>query len=338
MLVQKIKESIEKFNLDLSGKKVLTEAATGNYVVTSILSALSGAETYALVKESRYGSVEQVMKETTDLSGDLNVTDKIKFISAINEAPLEEIDVVTNTGFIRPIKGDFLSRLSGSCVIPLMWEPWEFRQDDLDLEKCIAKGIKVYGTDESDPRVRTLDYLAYSVAKLLLENECTPISTSVLLIGCNHFCDPVRKTLLNMRYHVKVVTDYNQPINDLDKYSVIISLENENERYLIGSNEDAYINESRLDSKHTVIHICGSISLSGEQRFLVDPENPAPFGYMSYTADYVDSRAVIDLHAAGLKVAEGMLEANKKGLRGREFKEFVIKNYPALSFDSPSYW
>ena len=34
---------------------------------------------------------------------------------------------------------------------------------------------------------------------------------------------------------------------------------------------------------------------------------PASFGYMSYTADAVDPQAVVDLHCAGLKVAEEML-------------------------------
>jgi hypothetical protein len=48
--------------------------------------------------------------------------------------------------------------------------------------------------------------------------------------------------------------------------------------------------------------------------------------------------AVIDLHTAGLKVAEGMLSANSAGLKGEEYKLFMEKNYPALGFDDQKYW
>ena len=52
---------------------------------------------------------------------------------------------------------------------------------------------------------------------------------------------------------------------------------------------------------------------------------------MSFTADYIDSKAIIDLHTAGLKVAEGMLKANEMNLHRIEYKNFMESNYPALA-------
>jgi hypothetical protein len=59
---------------------------------------------------------------------------------------------------------------------------------------------------------------------------------------------------------------------------------------------------------------------------------------MSYTADYADPQAVIDLHTAGLKVAEGMIKANSLNLKPFEYKNYLEKNYPALSFNDSKFW
>ena len=59
---------------------------------------------------------------------------------------------------------------------------------------------------------------------------------------------------------------------------------------------------------------------------------------MSFTTDYIDNRAVIDLHTAGLKVVEGMLKANELALDSEDYKIFMEDNYPALSFNEKKYW
>ena len=68
------------------------------------------------------------------------------------------------------------------------------------------------------------------------------------------------------------------------------------------------------------------------------PVHPASFGYMSYTADYMGSHVVIDLHTAGLKVAEGMISANLLGFDGEEYKNHMEINYPAMAFYDKRFW
>src|SRR5690606_6761532 len=68
-LVQLMREAVERCALDLRDATVLTEAATGAYVVTPVLAAMAGARrVIAVTRSSRYGSVEQVQRETVALA------------------------------------------------------------------------------------------------------------------------------------------------------------------------------------------------------------------------------------------------------------------------------
>ena len=55
-----------------------------------------------------------------------------------------------------------------------------------------------------------------------------------------------------------------------------------------------------------LIHICGNIDLqfANTKEIKLIPKSPVKFGHMSFTTDYVGTKPVIDLHTAGLKVAE----------------------------------
>ena len=155
---RKILNAVQKFGLDMRGKTVLTEAATGNYVVTSVIAACAGANVLAYTKDSSYGSEEETTRQTSLLAESLGVESSIEIVTNLQNLDLKSVDVVTNTGFLRPLNGDLINRLSSKCVIPLMWEPWEYREGELDLDACKIKGIKVYGTNESDKRLRTMEY------------------------------------------------------------------------------------------------------------------------------------------------------------------------------------
>jgi len=98
-------------------------------------------------------------------------------------------------------------------VIPLMYEPWEFRGEDIDIEMCQAKGIKVYGTNEQDSRLRTMDYLGYVVLYFLLRGKIAPFGSNVLLIGSSAFVYPVKKVLAMDGYSVSSITNYKKSPN-----------------------------------------------------------------------------------------------------------------------------
>ncbi len=328
-------ESLEKFNLNLKGKIVLTEAATGNYVVTAIIAALAGACVYAFTKDSAHGSIKEVKRQTYGLAQKMNVRKRISIIESLSEINLKDIDVVTNTGFLRPVNQEFISQLSSQCVIPLMWEPWEYRKQDLDLEACCQRGIKVYGTNEDDGRLKTKEYIGFVVLYHLLKEKISPFGSNVLLIGCERFVKPVAHILRKNKYETVSATEYPLTV-DVREFDAIVILEHERELLIVGDKK-VIIDKNVIDKNTLVLHICGNVCFDNAQ-FKYIPEEPKPFGHMSFTTDYIDDRAVIDLHTAGFKVAEGMLCANELELTGLEYKLFVEKNYPALAFEDQKFW
>ena len=332
--------AIEKFELNLDNKVILTEGATGNYSVTPILAAVAKAErVYALSQDSEYGSIEQVQNDIYQLANFFKVESRIEIIpkSKNNEIDYKKINIVTNLGFVRPINKQLISKLSSDCVIPLMYEPWEFRDSDLDIDECIKRGIKVYGTNESDKHLQTFDYIGFCVLYFLLRNKLSCFSSKVLLIGCSKFISPVEKILLKNNYEVHCIVNYRKKIKNVSQYDAIVILEHEKKNLIVGSDKNAFLNKEDITPYTLVIHICGSVDFENAE-FRYEPQKICPFGYMSIRADYIDPHAVIDLHAAGLKVAEGMLKANALGLTGVEYKKYMEKYYPALAFEDSRLW
>ena len=305
-LIKLIKDSVNKFQINLEGFSVLTEAATGNYVCTPILAALAGAKVYALAKESKFGTIDQIESEIGSIAKILNINKWISIIKSMDEIELEGIDVVTNTGFVRPIDRSLIDKLKPGCVIPLMWEPWEYRPNELDLDRAISKGLKVYGTNETDPRLQTMRYIGMTVLYFLLKEKRSCFSSRVMIIGCEKFIEAIASILANNNYSIcSYLTNEYRGV-DITDFDAIIVAEHSNPKLIIGNSSNSLINNSSITEDQLIIHISGNVDLD-KLKCKHYPEKPASFGYMSYTTDFIDSSAVVDLHAAGLKVAEGMI-------------------------------
>lgn len=336
-LIKLITNSFNKFQINLDGLFVLTEAATGNYACTPILAALSGATVYALAKESQYGSVDQIKSEIRSIAERLNISEFIFIIENLDEIEIKKIDIVTNTGFVRPIGKTLIDMLKRDCVISLMWEPWEYRPNELDLDTAINKGLKVYGTNEADPRLQTMKYIGIIVLYLLLKEKRSCFSSRVLIIGCEEFLEPIISVLRKNNYFINsYLTDKYEKVNITD-FDTIVVAEHNNPKMILGNSPESLILNSSLTEEQLVIHIAGNVDFN-MIRCQHYPEKPSSFGYMSFRADYIDPSAVIDLHSAGLKVAEGMIKANSRGLKGIEYKQYLESNYPAKAFGDKKYW
>ena len=68
MLIEKLVRQVEALQLNLKGKTVLTEAASGAYIVTPLIAAIAGARVFAFSKTTRYGTVEDVFLATRKLA------------------------------------------------------------------------------------------------------------------------------------------------------------------------------------------------------------------------------------------------------------------------------
>src|SRR3954451_5381304 len=158
-LVRLMRAAVDRCDLDLKGLTVLTEAASGAYVVTPVLAAMAGADVLAVAAGNAYSSDEEIRELTLGIARLAGVMDRIELVVGKDAAIIGSADIVTNSGQVRPIDAETVSHLKPSAVVPLMYESWEYREADLDLEACRARGIAVAGTNERHPAVDVFSYL-----------------------------------------------------------------------------------------------------------------------------------------------------------------------------------
>jgi len=160
-LARLVREAVDRCRLDLSGTVVLTEAATGPYVVTPVIAALAGAQVIAVTAPTRYGTVDQVTRATLELAGSLGVAQRISVAEHRSAELFGRADIITNSGHVRPIVDEFAAAVRSDAVIPLMFESWEIEAGRLDIELngLLRKGVQIAGTNERHPHVDVFSFL-----------------------------------------------------------------------------------------------------------------------------------------------------------------------------------
>jgi hypothetical protein len=185
-----IRRAVEEMSLDLSGATVLTEAASGPYVVTPVIAAVAGAHVAAVTKTTRYGTVEEITAATVSLAGLLGVADRIAVhADGVTEALVRSADIVTNSGHVRPIDRRFASWMRTDAVVSLMCEAWEIGlgRDDVDVVALRDRGIRFAGINERIRQVDVFSYLGPQAVKLLHDAGVAVYRSSVLLVCDNDF-------------------------------------------------------------------------------------------------------------------------------------------------------
>jgi hypothetical protein len=184
-LIRLMAAAIDRCNLDLSGLTVLTEAASGAYVVTPVLAAMAGADVYALAAGTAYSSAETIQSLTVELARSGMVQDRVELLCRKDERVVGEADIVTNSGQVRPIDAAMVAQMKPSAAVSLMYETWEFRATDVDLEACRTRGIAVAGTNERHPDVDVFSFLG-EMALLELHDAGIAVRGSHILLLCDN--------------------------------------------------------------------------------------------------------------------------------------------------------
>lgn len=314
---------ITRLELDLSGLTVLTEAASGPFVCTPLMAARAGAEVIAITRDSRYGTFDEVSAFTREWAKSYGVTNSIVVTSDPVIRHAHKADILTNLGFVRPIVAEIINALPSHAVIPLMWEAWEFRADDLDLAACRRTGIPVVGTCETHPALRIFDYLGMLAVKLLLEAEIEVVHSHIALIASDPFGDAIEVCLSRLGARVIRIPfpaagdEWRFP--DPQQLDALVVAEHRNRREIVGENGGIPIALIKQIGS-PVIHICGNVddALLSQAGVSKCPTRTVPPGYMTTTTDYIGPRPVVDLHAGGLKVGEILVRARKAGMTPRQ--------------------
>jgi hypothetical protein len=314
-----IKEMIKSLGLDLSDLVVLTEAASRNYVYTPIIAAMAGSpKVYAFTRDSRYGSIPEV-QETTGLFAALcNVANRVEIITEKTSSVVSEADIVTNLGFVRPIDQEMVKMMKPTAVVPLMCEAWEFRPGDVDLAACRAKGISVLGTDEDTPGVDVFSYSGWLCQKMLFDAQIEIYKSKIVLVSSDKFGCVIEQQLRRAGIWVRLVPSLGKiDEEELASADAVVVADYSRDGIIIGQNGDitaSYL--ARVTPSVTVIQFAGRVDVSHlkEYGIRVYPGIELSAHHMGLTLAGLGPRPVIELHTAGLRVAQWAHEMKRAGI------------------------
>lgn len=327
-LKNKIEKVVNDLKLDLKGKVVLTEAATGAYVVTPIIAAIAGAKVYAYTQNSKYGTIQEVKEQTLAIAksfGDLN----IHIIDELSSEILSIADIITNSGHLRPINKDKLIHLKKGAVIPYMFESWEFREEDLDLKYCQENNIKVGATNERHPNIDVFNYLGELAVKLIHNAGKCLYKNNFIIISNNDFGYHIAKTLIKLCNKVGVIDlaenrnkysdevewisdfpDINIPENYKDTEAIIFTAYPFDDTW-IKENGIISADKFKVINNPLILRFAGHIdAIYLDKHKIAYYPNQVKSGHMGILLSDIGNDSVIRLQAGGLKAGQLMLENN----------------------------
>jgi hypothetical protein len=336
-----ILETIESLNLNLSGMSVLTEAGSGAFIVTPLIAVMAGADmVYVVSRDSSYGKRDDILFYLKEVSRVFCIDEERICIIDNPIIIADKVNIVTNLGFVRPITKELINKLPFDSAIPLMWETWEVRNEDIDFVSCKEKGIPILGTNERDKRLCIFRYVGMLALKLLFEQEIEVYKSNILVVSSGHYLYEIEKVLLDNGANVYVYNPFNPPteINELKQFAnkcdALVIAEQQNMGTLVSENE--HIRIDWLDCNTVkIVHIAGVLDYQLLERrgFSKHPNKKVDFGYMTVTTDYVGIRPVIDLHSAGLKVGQALVEGMRIYKNPEKAQKYALEKSPAMDFD-----
>jgi len=352
---KKIINLIANYHLNLSGLTVLTEAASGAYLLNPFIALAAGAEkVICKTRTTRYGKAEDIIEETLALAKQWGCFDRIEVKEELSSFELSQADIITNSGHLRPISKKEIMQFKSTAVIPLMWETWEFRESDLDLKTCKRREILVLGTNESMPPCDMRKYSGMIGVKLAIELGLEIAGNKILLIGStNTLCTAIKESLLFLGANIvwcgnnntESDFDYSQLeaylLDHINEFDAILIAEHHYNKVIFGKN--GFMTFEKISEMNKEIKIgisCGNIDVEdlNKSKLSYFPHTIEPFGYMSYQSYHVGPLPVMDLFAAGLKVGEVMARSRLSGMSVKDATLYTLQNSPAMDFERELSW
>lgn len=318
-VISLIEQAIDVLELDLSGLSVVTEAASGPYVVTPVIAARAGAErVLACTRNSRYASTQSVIAQTRALERLCGLADHVEIYTERSLEIFAQADIVTNLGFVRPIDAKAVAAMPSTAIISLMCEAWEFRPGDVDLEACWAKGILVLATNEDFPGLEVFDYSALLAMQMLFEAQIEIHKNQIIIVSGDKFGRVMEQQLARSGARVKCVANLCEVCDhELAKADALLVADYTRDDIIIGPNGDVSAADLAHLAPHiTVVRFAGRLDVDGlvAAGLAVYPFAELGPHRMAATLAHLGPRPIIDLHAAGLKVAQWAHATRRAGI------------------------
>ncbi|MBL8659738.1 MAG: hypothetical protein JNM75_08285 [Rhodospirillales bacterium] len=306
--------------LNLSGLTVLTEAATGAYATTAVVAAMAGAaRVYAFAKPSRHGSVVEAEAEVLRLAACADVAPRVTVVQAIEVDLLRRVDIVTNSGHLRPLNAWLLNGLPGRAVVALMFEAWETRPGDIDLDVCRRRNIPVVGVNERHPTVDVFSFLGPLCVRQLHDCGIAVYGSRLALLCDNDFAAWIRRGLQAMGASVELFARSADVLPEAWD-AIVVAM-----RPLAAP--DAKFEIEAADVRHlaavsppgiAVVQFWGDVDRGALKAHGLSPWPPDPpsRGHMGILLSAIGPEPVVRLQAGGLRAAELVFRGELPGQDG----------------------
>lgn len=352
-----IARAVDKYDLDLGGLNVFTEAATGPYRFTPLLCALAGARSvYALARDTPWGTAAKTVSGTSRIARDWGVEDRVHFLTEKRPGILAHADILTNSGNVRPIDRKTVGALKPTCVIPLMWETWEFRPEELDLDACREKGVLVLGTNEEAIDFRW--FTGIVLLRMILDSGFEVYGNRLLVISSSPVCRAICRALYLNGADFRWTSLEESPVREYaDRFippnarvalleyaataDACICDDRRELGLLIGEGGIVTPRElAQVNPGITIINRSGTIDAPGllGQGIRLFPARENRKGYPNATAASLGMSPVIELVAAGLKVGEVTARARLKGLPPEQAALLGVEQGNGQDFPGADAW
>lgn len=318
IISQEIKAAIYDLSLDFTHRKILTEAATGIFSITPIIAALAGAEkVYAITQNSMFGNIEEVKNTIIKWIKYFDINPKIiEIIEKNSFNHYKDVDIVTNTGHVRPIDRNMITKLNKRAVISYMCEAWEYRPGDINIEVCNTMNIPVAGINESHPHVDCFREVGLIALKQLIDAKISIFDKKVVILSRDAFGIQIKKILDSYCCSVLLENDFkNLKIFNMDSVDIIITADYLYPDEIIG--DMGLILPKKLKKYFPdvfVIQYCGNNNFNDivKENLNIYPNSSLPAFKMVETLAAISHKAVIRLHTGGLKVGQILFNAKHK--------------------------
>lgn len=342
-VIEIIPKLIDKYDLNLNGKVVLTEAASFAYKYNPLIAIMAGAKKVIVYcKDSKYGKSQDILCELHSMAdivkpGVLFIADKLED-SIINQA-----DIVTNSGHLRPFKRSFFEAMHSKAVLALMWEPWEIRNGEIDFDAARSNGILIMGTNEHEYPCNMKTYCVMLAIKLLTEHNPAYYLDKIVIVGDQELLAiAIYDGLLNIGLNVSLISPTASTCEiDLALHNAdyLLIAEHHNINTIVGQ----VISIDNL--KHSKIKkiglIAGQVDMGLIETLQIDvyPKPSARHGYINYGMENIGIVPVIDLFSAGLKVGQAMsLARTYYGFDCKFAAKYALNHSPALDLLGDFAW
>lgn len=309
-----IENAIRDIGLNLAGKVILTELGSNDFCFTPIIPAIANAKkVYAVVKDSKYGLASDIRDQFDFYFNSIKGYNRIEiFCNELPDSAIKEADIITNSSPLRPLNKYILSKTKKGVVIPLMYEAWEFRNSDIDINYCKENNIAVAGTWESHPQLGVFEYVSTLGLKLALNAGYEIQGNNIYIWSDDNFGKMISKGFSAIGGNVfqgVSVDEFYKLLPDIDFIFLCRYIE---ERSFFEGESPIFSIEriKRINSKMGIVHLYGALDYKNVMNygFNVYPQKNGYPKHMTETLSYTGQVPVLKLITGGFKVGQELSE------------------------------